>query len=116
MDVTGSTTRPQATNEQAAQPSAEHTPSTAVAPAETAKISYNPDAISTATVMAILALQNQQNIELNSDQQLVRNGEAINDQQQVVPASQRNADTINALVKNEDGSDLFTRIETAKQG
>lgn len=114
MDVTGPSTRPQTTNEPTLT-TEEQTPSAPAAPVETATISYNPDAISTATIMAILALQNQQSIELNSDQQLVRNGETI-DGQQVESASKRNADTINALVSNEDGSDLFTRIETAKQG
>lgn len=111
--VTGTSSRPLHTTSDTTAPASEEasTPSTSNAPQ--AVISYNPDAISAATVMAILAHQNQQSIELNSDQQLVRNGELVESK---VPTSQRNADTINALVNDSDGSDLFTRLETARQG
>lgn len=112
MDVTGPSSRPQTSSEQPPNPE-QAGPVSRSAPADAAVISYNPDTISTATVMALLALQNQQSIELNGDQQLVRNGELI--EEQASPA-QRNASTINALVNDEEGSNLFTRIETAHQG
>lgn len=79
-------------------------------------ISWDENAISADTIMAIMAYQNQQTIETNGGNQAAKSEYNEYLQRQAAGTrAEQSAGMLNGLINNEDGNDLFTRLETSRQ-